>query len=66
MPLQSMIRTQLGREHFGAGMEAFWRRRVDEPDAFPPEFWKPFLQSNPMAPGREMPPGLRGDDTEAP
>ena len=36
--LQSIIRTQFGQEHFGAGIEAFWRRMVDEPDAFPPEF----------------------------
>ena len=44
--LQSIIRTQFGEEHFGAYIEAFWRRMVDEPDAFPPEFWELFLQSN--------------------
>ena len=27
-------------------MTAFWRRLVDEPDAFPPEFWQLFLQSS--------------------
>ena len=32
--LQSIIRTQFGQEHFGAGIEAFWRRMVDEPNAF--------------------------------
>ena len=40
--LQSIIRTQFGQEHFG--IEAFWRRMVDEPDAFPPECWELFLQ----------------------
>ena len=36
--LQSTIHTDTGREEFGRGMTAFWRRTVDEPDAFPPEF----------------------------
>ena len=27
-------------------MTTFWRRIVDVPDAFPPEFWKLFLQSS--------------------
>ena len=27
-------------------MTAFWRRIVDKPDAFPPEFWQLFLQSS--------------------
>ena len=42
--LQSIIRTQFGQEQFGASIEAFWRRVVDDPDAFPPEFWELFLQ----------------------
>ena len=46
--LQSIIGTQFGQEHFGAGIEAFWGWIVDEPDAFPPEFWETFLQSNLM------------------
>ena len=41
--LQSIIRTDIGREEFGSGMTAFRRRIVDEPDAFPPEFWQLFL-----------------------
>ena len=44
--LQFIIRTQFWQEHFGAGIEAFWRRIVDEPDAFPPEIWELFPQSN--------------------
>ena len=44
--LQSIIRTDIGREEFGRGMTAFWRRLVDEPDAFPPEFWHLLRQSS--------------------
>ena len=44
--LQSIIHTTIGREDFGKGMTAFWRRIVDEPDAFPVEFWQLFLQSS--------------------
>ena len=47
--LQSIIHTDVGREEFGRGMTAFWRRIVDEPGAFPPEFWKLFLQYTPAA-----------------
>ena len=36
--LQSIIRTGFGCEKFGAGLEAFWRRIIDDPNAFPPEF----------------------------
>ena len=42
--LQSIIRTGFGRGKFGAGIEAFWRRIIDDPNAFPPEFWQLFLQ----------------------
>ena len=35
--LQSIIHTDVGREEFGRGMTAFWRRIVDELDAFPPD-----------------------------
>ena len=54
--LQSTIRTQFGQEHFGAGIEAFWRSMVDEPDTFPPEFWEFFLQSNLTALGEKCRP----------
>ena len=47
--LQSIIRTSFGREKFGAGIEAFWRRTIDDPGALPPEFWQLFLQSNLIA-----------------
>ena len=36
--LQCIIHTDIGREEFGRGMTAFWRRLVDKPDAFLPEF----------------------------
>ena len=44
--LHSIIHTDIGREEFGRGITAFWRRTVDEPDAFPPEFWQLFSQSS--------------------
>ena len=49
--LQSIIHTDIGREEFRKGMAAFWRKIVDEPDAFPPEFWQLFLQSSMTALG---------------
>ena len=51
--LQSIINTDMGREKFGRGITAFWRRLVDEPDAFPPEFWQLFLQSSLTALGEK-------------
>ena len=33
--LRSIIHTDIGMEEFGRGMTAFWRRLVDERDAFP-------------------------------
>ena len=36
--LQFIIYTDIGREEVGTGMTAFWRRSVDDPNAFPPEF----------------------------
>ena len=47
--VESIIHTDVGREEFGRGMTALWRRNVDEPDVFPPEFWQLFLQLNPKA-----------------
>ena len=44
--LQSIIRTGVGREKFSTGIEAFWRRIIDDPSAFPPELWQLFLRSN--------------------
>ena len=58
--LQSIIDTDIGREEFGRGMAAFWRRLVDEPDAFPPEFWQLFLQSSLTALGEKYGPDCVG------
>ena len=52
-PLQSIIRTDFGREKFGAGIEAFWRRIIDDPSVFMPELWQLFLQSNLTALGEK-------------
>ena len=54
--LQSIIKTGFGREKFGAGIEAFWRRIIDDPNAFPPEFWQLFLQSHLTALGEKCRP----------
>ena len=37
--LQSIIRTVFGRKRIGTDTEAFWRRIIDDPNTFPPEFW---------------------------
>ena len=44
--LQSTIHTDIWREEFGRGMATFWRRIVDNSDAFPLGFWQLFLQSS--------------------
>ena len=54
--LQSIIHTSIGREEFGKGMTAFWRRIVDEQDGFPVEFWQLFLQSSLTALGEKCRP----------
>ena len=54
--LQSIIRTGFGREKVGAGIESFWKRIIDDPNAFPPEFWQLFLQSNLNASGEKCRP----------
>ena len=51
--LQSIIKTDFGREKLGAGMKAFWRQIIDDPTALPPEFWQLFLQSNLTALGKK-------------
>ena len=63
-----MIHTDIGWEESGRGMTVFWRRIVDEPDAFPPEFWPEFwqlfLQSSLTALGEKCRPVVRGHDME--
>ena len=62
--LRSIILTDIGRQEFGRGMTACGPRIVDEPDAFPPEFWQPFLQSSLTTLGGKVPACLRGHDLE--
>ena len=62
--LQSIIGTGFGSEKFEAGIEAFWRRIIDDPNAFQPQFWQLLLQSNLAILGEKCPP-VRGDDVEA-
>ena len=54
--LQSIIHTDIGREEFGKGTTAFWRKVVDKPDELPPEFWQLFLQLNLTAIGKKRRP----------
>ena len=54
--LQPIIHTDVGRRGVRRGYKAFSRRIVDEPDAFPPEFWQLFLQSSFTALGEECRP----------
>ena len=58
--LQSIIQTDIGREEFGSGMTAFWRRIVDEPNAFPTEFWQLCLQLSLTALGEKCRPVCEG------
>ena len=58
--LQSIIYTVIGREEFGRGVPAFWRRIVDEPVSFPPEFWQVVLQSSLTASGETCRPVFVG------
>ena len=52
--LQSIIHTDIGREEFGQGMTVFWRILVDEPDAFPMEFWQLFSAVESHRTGRKV------------
>lgn len=50
--LQPITRIDVDREKFGAGIGAFWRLIMEDPDAFPPELWRLFLQLSITALGR--------------
>ena len=56
--MQSIIRTglALGAKIREDGIEAFWRRNIDDPNAFSPAFWQLFLQSNLTALGEKYRP----------
>ena len=54
--LQLIIQADISREEFGSGMTAFWRKLVDKPDAFPPEFWQLFMRSSLTALGGKFRP----------
>ena len=52
--LQPIIHTNIGREELGKGMTTvFCPGFVDNPESFPPEFWKFFLQFSLTALGDE-------------
>lgn len=51
--IRSIIRAQVDREAFWAGIGSFWRISIDDPDAFPPEVLRLFLQSSLTALGEK-------------
>lgn len=44
--LQCLLNTPEGKERFGPARGSFWRRIVEQSDAFPLEFWELVPQSN--------------------
>lgn len=49
--LKSIVNTEVGRDQYGTSMCSLWRRLIDNPSAFPPEFWKLWKQSSLIALG---------------
>ena len=54
--LKSIVNTKLGREDFGIAMSSFWRRLINNPNEFPPEFWTLWKQSSLIALGEKRRP----------
>ena len=51
--LKSIANTKIGREDFSMAMSSLWRRLVNDPNAFPPEFWALWKQSSLIALGEK-------------
>ena len=49
--LKSIINTKIGQEEFSEAMSSLWRKLVDDPNAFPTEFWTLWKQSSLIALG---------------
>lgn len=56
--VSSIIRIDFGRDKFGSYVEGFWRRIIDDLDAFSPLFWLIFVRSNLTALGGKCHPGV--------
>ncbi|CAN0427917.1 unnamed protein product, partial [Scytosiphon promiscuus] len=54
--LKSIINTKIGREDFCGAMSSLWRRLVNDPNTFPPEFWTLWKQSSLIALGEKCRP----------
>ncbi|CAB1100444.1 unnamed protein product [Ectocarpus sp. CCAP 1310/34] len=50
--LKSIVNTKIGREEFSNAMSSLWRRLINDPNAFPPEFWTLWKQSSLIALGK--------------
>ncbi|CAB1098462.1 unnamed protein product [Ectocarpus sp. CCAP 1310/34] len=54
--LKSIVNTKIGREEFSNAMSSLWRRLINDPNAFPPEFWTLWKQSSLIALGEKCRP----------
>ncbi|CAB1119445.1 unnamed protein product [Ectocarpus sp. CCAP 1310/34] len=54
--LMSIVNTKIGREEFSNAMSSLWRRLINDPNAFPPEFWTLWKQSSLIALGEKCRP----------
>ncbi|CAB1119527.1 unnamed protein product [Ectocarpus sp. CCAP 1310/34] len=54
--LKSIVNTKTGREEFSNAMSSLWRRLINDPNAFPPEFWTLWKRSSLIALGEKCRP----------
>ncbi|CAN0327714.1 unnamed protein product, partial [Scytosiphon promiscuus] len=54
--LKSIINKRIGREDFSHAMSSLWRRLINDPNTFPPEFWALRKQSSLKALGERCRP----------
>ena len=54
--LKSIVNTKIGQEEFSEAMSSLWRKLVDDPNTFPPEFWTLWKQSSLIALGEKCRP----------
>ena len=51
--LKSIVSTKIGREEFTEALSSLWRKLVNAPNTFPPEFWTLWKQSSLIALGEK-------------
>ena len=54
--LKSIVNTRIGQEKLSEASSSLWRKLVDDPNAFPPEFWTLWKQSSLIALGEKCRP----------